>query len=105
YVNDNATGDGSGTSWANAFTSLQAALAWVDQHPNQVSAAWVAAGTYKPGGPGDRDASFALREGLTIYGGFAGNESRLEDRDPDSFEAILSGRLGTGSWAFYAHQW
>lgn len=104
YVDADARGNGDGTSWVDAITNLQTALTWVDQHPSAVTSIWLAAGVYKPGPPGDRDASFALRDGLTIYGGFGGFESRLADRDPSMFESILSGQL-SGSWCYYSNEW
>jgi hypothetical protein len=44
YVNQNAGGAGTGSSWTNAFIRLQQALA-VAQNGDQV---WVAKGVYKP---------------------------------------------------------
>ncbi|MBK7938735.1 MAG: hypothetical protein IPJ82_17340 [Lewinellaceae bacterium] len=47
YVKSNASGANNGSSWADAFTSLDAALA-AAVPGNQI---WVAAGTYKPANP------------------------------------------------------
>ncbi|MEZ6082960.1 MAG: FG-GAP repeat protein [Phycisphaerae bacterium] len=98
YVDDSATnGLNDGSSWANAYVHLQDALAQAE-HYCGISEIWVAAGTYRPDEgamqtPGDRMATFQLISGLAIYGGFAGTESTLEDRDIDTNGTILSGDL------------
>jgi fibronectin-binding autotransporter adhesin len=95
YVRANATGGGTGFSWNDAFTSLQDALAAASP-PWSI---WVAEGTYTPGTlPSD---TFALTPGVDIYGGFAGSESSLNQRNIAANPTILSGDLGgndTGSW-------
>ena len=73
FVDASAAGTGSGTSWANAMTTLQDGLAaGVTCASTEV---WVAAGTYKPDQgvaqtPGDRFATFQLINGVAIYCGF-----------------------------------
>jgi predicted outer membrane repeat protein len=86
YVNDNAAGSNNGTSWADAYTSLQSALA------DTCTEIWVAAGTYKPHAS-DRAVSFNLESGTAIYGGFAGTETLLSQRDYVANVTILSGDL------------
>ena len=78
FVHSGATGANDGSSWANAFTDLQSAIA----APGATEIG-VAAGAYKPGAPGDTAASFTLRSGLALYGGFAGFESARAQRRPD----------------------
>jgi predicted outer membrane repeat protein len=93
YVNANATGANNGSSWANAFTSLQDALA----HTNlcgSVNQLWVAAGTYKPTTGTDRTISFVMKNNLGIYGGFAGSETQLVQRNWNTNLCILSGDIG-----------
>jgi CSLREA domain-containing protein len=91
YVKWNATGANNGTSWTNAFTSLQAALTAASGGEE----IWVAAGTYKPTTGMARSASFALKNGVRVYGGFNGSETQLTQRDPVTNLTILSGDIGT----------
>lgn len=84
YVHAAATGAGSGSSWSDAFTALQPAIA-AAQPGDEV---WVAAGTYTPV---DSVSSIVLRSGVAVYGGFAGNETSRAQRDWVSHPAILSG--------------
>lgn len=83
YVKEGGTGDGS--TWANASADLQKMIdELADNNPqNQTGEVWVAAGTYTPqsqliSGTG-YSASFRMRDGISVYGGFAGTEeSKLE---------------------------
>jgi hypothetical protein len=81
YVDANATGNNDGSSWTDAYTSFNSAL-------NSVSSGdeiWVAKGVYKPSLPGGLiNQSFELdvnAKDVKIYGGFAGTETDLSDRD------------------------
>ena len=89
YVNAAANGANNGTSWQNVYTDLQAALA-ATTAGQQI---WVAAGTYKPTAGTDRAISFQLKAGVAIYGGFAGGETALEQRDWQANVTVLSGDL------------
>ncbi|MFM6519023.1 MAG: DUF1565 domain-containing protein, partial [Microcystis panniformis] len=91
YVRSNAGGSNNGTSWTDAFTSLQDALAAA----RSGDTIWVAGGTYKPTITTDRTATFTLKNQVEIYGGFAGSETSLSQRDIVANPTILSGDIGT----------
>ncbi len=86
YVNASATGANNGTSWTNAFTSLQSAL-----NQTNVQDIWIAAGTYKPGST--LNSTFVITRPFTIYGGFDGTETSLSQRDFATNITRLSGDL------------
>ncbi len=92
YVDGGATGANNGTSWANAFIELQTAIDVAEiNSPAQV---WVKAGTYYPTTGTDRTISFTMKNDVEIYGGFAGTETLLSQRDWIANETILSGDIG-----------
>jgi hypothetical protein len=94
YVDADATGGGGGSSWTNAFTELADALVLAPSCPN-VNQIWVAEGTYRPTTGADRSATFQMRSGLGIYGGFAGTETAREQRSSFEHLTVLSGDIGT----------
>lgn len=86
YVDVNHSVDGDGTSWASAMRDLGAALAAAEPGDE----VWVAQGVYVPPGDGP-EATFQLRSGIGLYGGFVGLETRRRDRDPSTYLTTLSG--------------
>ncbi|NEU70287.1 hypothetical protein GK091_25655 [Spirosoma agri] len=76
YVKPVASGSGSGNSWASASGDLQAMID-ASSAGQQV---WVAAGVYKPTSTTTRNTSFAMKNGMAIYGGIAGSEMVLTQR-------------------------
>jgi len=92
HVKADASGANDGSSWDDAFVTVQDAIALATSG-DQI---WVAAGVYRPDDVGtslDREASIVLKSGVQLYGGFAGNESALADRDFQTYQSILSGDL------------
>ncbi len=97
YVNHAASGTDNGTSWANAYTSLQTAM----ENTSSGYEIWVAKGTYKPSKEVDgttdtqRKYSFEMTDGVQMYGGFTGTETAVSERTDYSHsganETILSG--------------
>lgn len=87
FVDQDATGNNDGTSWANAYTTLQAALA-----SGSTNDIWVAEGVYTPHAS-DRNASFVIPTGRKIYGGFAGTETAVAQRNIAANPTVLSGDL------------
>lgn len=80
--------DANGLSWSTAWQDLQKGLdAAVDGDE-----IWVAQGTYTPDDPnGDRDETFRIPHGVSVYGGFPTGGSTFGNRDTDTYETILSG--------------
>ncbi len=100
YVMENGTGDGS--AWANASGDLQSMID-ASASGDEV---WVAAGTYIPAAyptgcttcSQNRDKAFSLKDGVKVYGGFAGTEMAISERTT-GHETILSGDVDNdGVW-------
>lgn len=83
FVDADATGTADGTSWANAYTDLAAALEVAEAG----SSVWVADGRYVT----PTDTSFVIDKELTLLGGFNGTEADAAAADPAVNETILSG--------------
>ncbi|MBN2271399.1 MAG: right-handed parallel beta-helix repeat-containing protein, partial [Sedimentisphaerales bacterium] len=103
YVDDDATLPGDGSGWEKAYACLQNALE-AAQPGDKIRAAQ---GTYKPDqrvvagdrqfiiqASGDRAATFALKSGVELRGGYAGiGAADPNARDIKLYETILSGDL------------
>ncbi|MDR6969009.1 hypothetical protein J2X31_003035 [Flavobacterium arsenatis] len=83
YVDADATGNNNGSSWENAYTDLQSGInaACVSDE------VWVAEGEYQTA----LNQFFRMKEGVKIYGGFAGTETTLEARNWKSNVTVLKG--------------
>lgn len=90
YVTVTGAGTHSGNSWANATSSIDTAQTLAQVHNAVV---WVAAGIYY----GDTTSAnaFTMHDGVSVYGGFAGNEPadyNLSLRDFEMNATILDGQ-------------
>ena len=95
YAKPAVSGTEDCSSWANTCT-LQTALAGAVSGDE----IWVAAGTHKPTTGADREATFQLKEGVAIYGGFFGTETARDQRDFVANATILSGDLAENDAGF-----
>ncbi|MCQ2303292.1 MAG: right-handed parallel beta-helix repeat-containing protein, partial [Bacteroidales bacterium] len=90
YVTTSGSGTKDGSSWANAtpylqFAISQAASMW------SVPQVWVAEGTYY-GSNAYLNNAYQTAKGVSVYGGFAGNETSLTDRNYRAHETVLDGQ-------------
>ncbi|MGJ1452847.1 MBG domain-containing protein, partial [Sphingobacterium spiritivorum] len=107
YVKQNGAGSFNGSSWVNAAPELADALLAAKSN-TAIKQIWVAGGTYKPkyrpdnlsgANPNDRDNTFLMVKDVKLYGGFAGAETDIGQRDFSiaGNKTTLSGDLGTAS--------
>lgn len=120
YVKPVATGTGDGSSWENASGNLQNMIDELAKNnpQNLPGEVWVVAGTYVPQvqviSGTTYSASFLMRDGISVYGGFAGDESSKQEREvskmPWNFvnKTILEGSYyehSKTSWNESNHKW
>lgn len=90
YVDKDATGNNNGTSWANAYTSIELAFG------NSIvgDKIWIKQGVYKPFGT-LRATTFDIPNGVEVYGSFSGTETALNQRDlSNGPTTTLNGDIG-----------
>lgn len=118
YVKPTATGTGDGSSWENASADLQKMIDELadNNSQNQTGEVWVAAGTYTPqsqliSGTG-YSASFRMRDGISVYGGFVGTEASKIEREKASTmpwdfknETILEAAYYNGDLTWTNNKW
>jgi parallel beta-helix repeat protein len=100
FVDDDAAGNGDGTTWTDAFTNLQEALS-AAATIRGIEEIRVAQGMYRPDRGlaatpefDRRDATFQLIRGVALKGGYAGaGEPEPDARDVARYETVLSGDL------------
>lgn len=88
YVVPGGAGSQTGNDWANA-KDLQAAI----QTSATGTEIWVKQGIYRPTTGTDRTVAFTLTNGIQLFGGFAGDETSRQARNPSQHPTILSGDL------------
>jgi hypothetical protein len=97
YVDADAPGANNGTSWLNAYCFLQDAITAAASGDTIQVAQGICqpdANTAYPNGSGDRAASFWLKNGVTLKGGYAGyGQPDPNARNIRAYESILSGDL------------
>lgn len=104
YVNAaNQLGVQDGKSWASPFVTIQPAIDAA--HKAGGGEVWVAAGLY--GEPrsyredGIETGALVVRDGISLYGGFAGHEERRAIRDFERAATVISGRATRGGSKAY----
>lgn len=112
-------GNGDGSSWDTAMGDIQSAIDYLAESGDTPGEVWVAAGIYTPAVLIETSklytASFRMRDGISVYGGFAGTEtSKAERRKKDGgmpweyeHETVLRGVAfgGSASWIDADSRW
>jgi len=80
------SGWGNGTSWAQANSDLGAAVVLSSLVDKDI---WLLEGVYM--GDTTADYAYTLTAAANLYGGFAGTETSVEERQPSQHPTILSG--------------
>jgi len=91
HVTENGAGLRDGSSWANACDAGRFPQLLSEASPG--TEIWIAEGRYRPGSPNHPYSAFILPPGVSLYGGFAGNEVSAEQRDPLAHVSVLTGDL------------
>ncbi|MEM9835345.1 MAG: fasciclin domain-containing protein [Bacteroidota bacterium] len=84
FVDADASGNNDGTSWTDAFTTMEAAITAAADG----DALWVADGLYQPASD-----PFFVDKNISIIGGFNGTETSAEEADPDLNVTVFSGDI------------
>ncbi len=126
YVDADATGANDGSTWADAFSYLQDALSvvWPGDEIRVAQGIYTPAGYIPPPPPlpppplggsnedesiepaADRTATFQLKNGVVIKGGYAGfGEPDPNERDIELYETILSGDLAGNDGPDFANNY
>ncbi|MBR2051226.1 MAG: hypothetical protein IJ961_01985, partial [Bacteroidales bacterium] len=90
YVSAEGSGLKDGSSWSNATPYLQYAVAQANTF-DPIAEVWVKAGIYFGDGIVGNNA-FNIVENVKVYGGFAGTETSVEERDLENNKTILDGQ-------------
>lgn len=93
YLKVDATGDGSGDSWANACTDIATAVGKLETGSDERQIIYAAQGVYVV------NATITAVKNFELYGGFKGDETGTEEemlaaRDWDEYQTIFTGDKG-----------
>ncbi|HEO70345.1 MAG TPA: hypothetical protein ENN80_03715, partial [Candidatus Hydrogenedentes bacterium] len=84
YVDQAATGAETGSSWADAFTSVQDGIdAAAAAKSGATPWVWVAKGIYFE--------AVMMADGIEVYGGFCSGDTAMADQEPEANETTLDG--------------
>jgi hypothetical protein len=89
---DSGSAGGNGSSWGTAFLDIQDALDEAAQSDGS-DEIWVKFGTYIPSEILFGRKSYGLQDDTAIFGGFAGTESQLVERNPEGLVTAISGDI------------
>ena len=100
FVNHLAEGSEDGSTWEDAFTNLRQAFELAALFPDsKLKEIRIAKGEYKPSEQNNTEDYFLLSANTSYIGGFAGNETNLNDRNISANKTIISGDLGNGQFS------
>jgi predicted outer membrane repeat protein len=95
YVDGDVTDPGDGLSWNSALGSLRNGIEsafWAAETAGFCQV-WVKAGVYHVFETSEAD-TVSLMQNVGVYGGFAGGESQLSERDWIANQTVIDGRAG-----------
>jgi parallel beta-helix repeat protein len=87
-----ATGRNTGTSWDDAYRTLTEALERAGQEEECANTIWVAQETYRPSDTVLTE-TFKIPAGVSVYGGFKGDETSRDQRNILKYPTLLSGYI------------
>ena len=85
-----SSNNGNGSSWALATNDLVSAIRARGIYKS--GEVWVREGRYRGDSIEGNDGCFYIANGVRVYGGFVGNETSLDQRNPSLHPTILDGR-------------
>ena len=99
FVKQDGNDSKSGGSWDNALSDVQKAIdaASAVATDDETAQVWIARGTYTNAGGNSISTSYAMRNNVEIYGGFAGTETKLEERISGNKTILTT----NGDYVFY----
>jgi predicted outer membrane repeat protein len=102
YVNFASVNQDCGFNWETAFNTIQPAIDAAYAAAIQIGHCdvWVATGTYYSFTNAPTD-SVRLKPNVSVYGGFAGDEFWMTERDFEAYETIIDGREQGGAGQSY----